>query len=78
MYKLYNMTYEEIRKCDCGSKGNPLFPDQVKMNVSKPLLADMIDASEKHMKEKGVQLSYNVEIKSRFQGTRYTVNLQLL
>jgi len=67
-YNLYNMTYEsEIAKCDCGSKGNPLFPTQKPMRVFKPLLSDLFDAVKAHMQEKGMTktILYNIEIKSR-------------
>ncbi|HNP19594.1 MAG TPA: glycerophosphodiester phosphodiesterase family protein [Fulvivirga sp.] len=64
-YNIYQMTYDEVTKCDCGSKGNPRFKEQMKIKTSKPLLSDVIKAAEKHAK--GVTLfevGYNIEIKS--------------
>ncbi len=64
-YNIYQMTYDEVMKCDCGSKGNPRFAEQMKIKTSKPLLSDVIKAAEKHAK--GVTLfevEYNIEVKS--------------
>lgn len=65
-YNLYQMAYEEISRCDCGSKGNPRFPEQEKMKVSKPLLAEVIDTVEKYLKDKNLPpVKYNIETKSQ-------------
>jgi glycerophosphoryl diester phosphodiesterase len=65
-YNLYNMTYEtQIRPCDCGSLGNPLFPSQEKVKTSKPLLSEAIDTVERHVQTKSLSsVYYNVEIRS--------------
>lgn len=64
-YNLYQMTYEEISRCDCGSKGNPKYPEQQKMKVSKPLLTAVIDTIESYIKEKKLRpIYYNIETKS--------------
>ncbi|QSE97948.1 glycerophosphodiester phosphodiesterase family protein [Fulvivirga lutea] len=68
-YNIYNLTYYEIKDFDCGSMGNGRFPEQVKMEVSKPLLAEVIKLAERH--SKGVthkQINYNIEIKSTEEG----------
>lgn len=66
---IYQMTYEEVRSFDCGSKGNSRFPDQEKENVSKPLLSDVIKAAEKHIKSyTQYEVDYNIEIKSDSKG----------
>ncbi len=31
-YNIYQMTYEEVKQWDCGSKGNEGFPEQEKNN----------------------------------------------
>lgn len=68
-YNLFQMTYEEIKACDCGSKGNARFPDQEKMSVYKPLLADMIDAVEAYTSENNLPSQlYNIETKSQPKG----------
>ena len=46
-YNLYQMDYDDIRRADCGSKGNPRFPEQRKMAVAKPLLTEVIDSVER-------------------------------
>ncbi len=64
-YNLYQMTYEEISSCDCGSKVHPKYPEQQKMKVSKPLLNAVIDTVEAYIKEKKLPLiNYNIETKS--------------
>jgi glycerophosphoryl diester phosphodiesterase len=64
-YNLYQMTYDEIRKFDCGSKGNEKFPEQQKMNAVKPLLGDVIGAVEDHIRSYSrYEVDYNIEIKS--------------
>lgn len=63
-YNLYQMTYDSIARCDCGSMGNPGYPEQQKMAAFKPLLADLIDATEKYAREKGLPAPrYNIETK---------------
>lgn len=62
---IYQLTYKEIQSFDCGSKGNPRFPDQVKIKNAKPLLADVIRSVKDFLSEQnrsGIQ--YNIEIKS--------------
>lgn len=68
-FNLYEMDYEEIQKFDCGSKGNERFPEQLKQEVSKPLLKDVIVAVEHHIKSYGsYEVDYNIEIKSSPSG----------
>lgn len=68
-YNIYQMTYDQVRRFDCGSKFMPDFPDQIKMKASKPLLRDVFSAVESYaqLKEK-VAPYYNIEIKSRLEG----------
>lgn len=61
---LYAMPYDSIRKYDVGLKPHPLYPQQQKLAMHKPLLAELIDASEAHAKGKGKKMRYNIEIKS--------------
>lgn len=68
-FNIYRMTYEEVRAFDCGSKGNEHFPDQEKMRVNKPLLSDVINAVEDHIKSfTNYEVDYNMEIKSDPEG----------
>jgi len=66
---LYSMDYEVIRKWDCGSLGNPRFPEQEKMKIHKPLLRDVIEAVETHIRNTSrYEVDYNIEIKSSPEG----------
>lgn len=62
---LYKMPYAEIARYDCGSNGNPGYPEQQKMKVSKPLLREAIREAEAYMKQKALNpVQYNIELKS--------------
>lgn len=64
-HNLYKMNYEEIRKYDCGSKGNKEFPEQKKMVEYKPLLSETIEEIERFCKENNFpEVQFNIEIKS--------------
>jgi glycerophosphoryl diester phosphodiesterase len=64
-YKIYNLSYDEIKKFDCGSRGNAKFPEQQKVAVHKPLLSEVIDTVEKYIKEHHLPpVRYNIETKS--------------
>lgn len=66
---LYNMSYDEIREFDCGSIGNERFPEQVKMQVQKPRLLDMIGTVDNYAEDnKRPKPHYNIEIKSDPRG----------
>lgn len=68
---IFQMTYEQVKQYDCGSKGNARFPDQQKMRVSKPLLVDVIAAVEDHIKSYSqYEVDYNIEIKSSPDGDK--------
>lgn len=65
-HNLYQMTVAQIRKCDCGSLGNPRFPEQKKQKASKPTLIEAIKAIESYAQNRGIRpLYYNIETKSR-------------
>jgi glycerophosphoryl diester phosphodiesterase len=62
---IYQMNYQEVRKFDVGKKTHPRFPRQQKMEVSKPLLSDVIDSVESYCKQKRLRApDYNIETKS--------------
>ena len=62
---LFDMPYDRIRKYDVGLKPHPDYPRQKKMAVHKPLLSDLLDATENY---KGQKPYYNIEIKSKKEG----------
>lgn len=64
-FNLYKMTYSEILKFDCGSKPYPRFPEQIRVNVGKPLLSTLLDMSEVQLRTLNRNdVVYNIEIKS--------------
>ncbi|NLR64302.1 glycerophosphodiester phosphodiesterase [Chitinophaga varians] len=66
---LYSMTYDSIRKYDAGTKPHPRFPQQQKMMVHRPLLADLIDSVEAYVKQHHLKpVYYNMETKSSPDG----------
>ena len=70
-FNIYQMTYDDIARFDCGSKGNEGFPQQQKIKVSKPLLRDVIVAVENHIKSYATyEVDYNIEIKSSPEGDK--------
>jgi glycerophosphoryl diester phosphodiesterase len=63
---LINMTADDIKKCDCGSKGNPRFKEQQLMKTYKPTLEEVVNEVKKYCTEKNRPLPYfNIEIKSQ-------------
>ena len=60
-FNLYNMSYSQIKKFDCGSKMHPRFPNQKKVKVYKPLLEEVFKLAENESKQ---TINYNIEIKS--------------
>jgi glycerophosphoryl diester phosphodiesterase len=68
-YNIFQMTYEQVRQWDCGSKVNEKFPLQEKMPIYKPLLSEVIVAAENHIKNfTKYEVDYNIEVKSMPEG----------
>jgi glycerophosphoryl diester phosphodiesterase len=69
-FDLYKMNYDQIKKCDCGSKIHPRFLSQSKIKTYKPLLSEMIDSVENYIKRKYPKktIYYNIETKSTIEG----------
>jgi glycerophosphoryl diester phosphodiesterase len=64
-YNIYQMTYDSVQKFDVGLKPHSRFPEQKKIAVSKPLLSDLLDETERFIKAQHLQnIEYNIEIKS--------------
>jgi glycerophosphoryl diester phosphodiesterase len=57
---LYSLTAAEIATYDCGSRGNPRFPEQRKLRTFKPVFRDVVEAARRQ--RPGVR--WNIEIKS--------------
>ncbi len=65
LINMYQMDYKQIKLFDCGSKGNPRFPDQKLIPSAKPLLRNVIDTIEAFTKKSGGKpLRYNIELKT--------------
>jgi glycerophosphoryl diester phosphodiesterase len=64
-FNIYQLTYEQVSRFDCGSKGNARFNEQEKMKATKPLLSAVIAAVEDHIKSYTLyEVDYNIELKS--------------
>jgi len=67
--RLYEMTAPEIALFDCGSRGNPTFPQQIPTAVSKPTLQSVLEAvSSWSAAHEGAKPRFNIEIKSSPDG----------
>jgi glycerophosphoryl diester phosphodiesterase len=63
---LYQMTYTEIARYDCGSRGNTRFPEQVAMPATKPLLRTLVQTVQEYCQQNRRPFPrYNIEIKSQ-------------
>ncbi|MGI4887237.1 MAG: glycerophosphodiester phosphodiesterase family protein [Janthinobacterium lividum] len=63
-HNLYRMPYAAIQQCDCGSWLNPSFPSQQLVVAPKPLLSEVLAATEASSRLLGRKgLRYSVEIK---------------
>ena len=60
-FLIYQKTVAEIRAFDCGSWGNPRFPEQQKMKAHKPTLREVVEA----VRAKRPNIRWNIEIKSQ-------------
>lgn len=64
-FNIFEMTYEETKAFDVGSRGHNLYPRQQPISAYKPLLKDAVRAIEKYISEKNLPpVSYNIETKS--------------
>lgn len=62
---LINLDYSEIKKYDCGSRGNPLFPSQKLITACKPTLYELVDAIQAYCKTAKLKVPFfNIEVKS--------------
>jgi glycerophosphoryl diester phosphodiesterase len=58
---LYQRTTAEIQAFDCGSVGNPRFPEQQKIHTYKPTFQAVVEAAQ----AKNPAIHWNIEIKSQ-------------
>ena len=63
---LYEMTYAEILKYDCGSIDHPRFPDQRKISTTKSKLIDVLDTVSGFSSQRNSALvNFNIELKTK-------------
>ncbi|MEZ4897980.1 MAG: glycerophosphodiester phosphodiesterase family protein [Saprospiraceae bacterium] len=63
---IHDLTYDQIKQYDCGSWGNPRFPDQHALKTYKPSLEDVIHAVRAYCADNQRPFpSFNIEIKSQ-------------
>ncbi|MGY3088485.1 glycerophosphoryl diester phosphodiesterase [Hymenobacter sp. UYAg731] len=68
-FNLYQMPYATIRQCDCGQRRHPSFPEQLSAPAYKPLLRDVLAATEAATRTSGrPPVRYAIEIKSSPEG----------
>jgi len=64
-YRIYEMTYDEAKKYDCGRRWNKAFPKQKPRSQHIPLLKDVIRTVREYCaEEKRPDVNFNIEIKS--------------
>lgn len=65
-HNMFRMSYEQIRQYDVGLRPHPDYPQQSKIPAYKPLLKDVITASENYATTHGLNRPwYNIEIKRK-------------
>ena len=62
---IYEMNYDQVQQYDVGKKGHPSFPNQERLEATKPLLRDVIQTVENYTAKQDVaSVKYNIEMKS--------------
>lgn len=69
VHSLYKMSQSEICNYDCGGIPNPDFPDQLKMRVTKPLLAEVVEAVNAF--EAGIERKFGCAIEVKYKDDWY-------
>lgn len=65
-YNIYEMSYSEIMRFDCGRLGNERFYEQNRISVFKPLFIDAIMEIQQYSEENGLEyVHFNIELKSQ-------------
>ncbi len=68
-YNMYQMSYEDVIRFDCGSIPHPRFPEQQKITTIKPLFKEVLNTmEEKIAKEHLPAPHYNIELKTSVEG----------
>ncbi len=65
-HNIYQLTYEELKQFDCGSKKDERYADRKNLQVHKPSLDDLVKAVKSKMESLGRNnIRYNIEIKRK-------------
>ncbi|MFB9863604.1 glycerophosphodiester phosphodiesterase family protein [Rufibacter immobilis] len=68
-YVVYQMTYDQVKAFELGTKPYSNFPQQQRVKTYIPRLADLIDSVQTYLKTTGKpQVFYNIEVKSKIAG----------
>jgi glycerophosphoryl diester phosphodiesterase len=70
---IFQMPYNKVQSFDCGSRGNPRFPEQVPQMAFKPTLDAVVKEVEQYCEQRGREMPFfNIEIKStpEWDGTK--------
>ena len=66
LINMFQLDYDDIAAYDCGSKGNPKYPEQDRFAVQRPLLSDVLDSIEALVTTSGREpVYYNIELKTK-------------
>lgn len=63
-YNLYRWRDVEISACDCGSKNDKRFPDQIKSPTGKPSLWEVMEACQQNSAKDSDTVQYYIELVS--------------
>ncbi|WP_420580438.1 glycerophosphodiester phosphodiesterase family protein [Reichenbachiella sp.] len=64
-HNIYQMSYDEVKTYDVGSKFQKQFPEQELMKLHKPLFKEVVDAVNDYLEKNNLPaVRYNIEIKS--------------
>ena len=65
-HKIFEMSYKEVERYDCGSVKNPSFPLQELSSSHKPTLIEALKACDNYIRRhETFPVNFNIEIKSR-------------
>ncbi|MBC5775538.1 glycerophosphodiester phosphodiesterase [Pontibacter sp. KCTC 32443] len=64
-YAIYQMDYDQVHQFEMGTKFYDAYPQQQKLKTYIPLLSELIDSVQTHIKKNNLpQVFYNIETKS--------------
>lgn len=69
-HNIFEMSYDQIKRYDVGSKFIDRFPEQQKLKTCKPLFKELVDTVKSYTTQRGITtpIWYNIEIKSLPEG----------